>query len=579
MRFRVWPTAVGVVLTAAVLTAPLPLLEWFRADVERATGTPVPPPWVLLSIAVGLAVGVGLLAVWRVHSRCRRMLRDLASRIASVQKNPSHQPFAPDADATRVAAPAQARGVLPLVLSRLDGLVACYRHALEEVVRAQELLEKVRKDDASRGAADDSLGPTRYLGAGARRRMIARLAPNLHWIAATTPLQHFIGKPIVDLVARSFLDMVHADDRPALQASLQEALRDGEGHDITFRVLTPGKPGRSGSLRGDSGLELVESHLLMDVMTCYSEAGAPLNLRCHLLDITERVLTERELRRRTEELSQANERLPRDQPRPAAAQGELPRPLPPRPGPLLQPRRPRPARRLQRDHAAQRWATPGEELIGRPYTQLLTPAGRAVFRADRRVFQRPGEMETQWVKSDGAVIDVWIGTTTIKDEKGASSARAAPPRRDRAQPLADASRQGRGAGRPTPAARINQELEDFTYVVSHDLKEPLRTLQAFSTFLAQDYGAALGDEGHEYIDHLIQASRRLGALIDDLLTLSRAGRVIHAPRPFSWDEAVAIVSVRLAGPDSAQAGAWCASRGRCRRWPATPSASCSCWPT
>jgi light-regulated signal transduction histidine kinase (bacteriophytochrome) len=81
--------------------------------------------------------------------------------------------------------------------------------------------------------------------------------------------------------------------------------------------------------------------------------------------------------------------------------------------------------------------------------------------------------------------------------------------------------------------RINQELEEFTYVVSHDLKEPLRTLEAFSNFLAQDYGAVLGTEGHEYIAHLIQASRRLGALIDDLLTLSRAGRVLNAPRPFS----------------------------------------------
>ena len=58
--------------------------------------------------------------------------------------------------------------------------------------------------------------------------------------------------------------------------------------------------------------------------------------------------------------------------------------------------------------------------------------------------------------------------------------------------------------------RINQELEEFTYVVSHDLKEPLRTLEAFSNFLAQDYGPLLEAEGQEYINHLIQASRRLG---------------------------------------------------------------------
>jgi len=79
----------------------------------------------------------------------------------------------------------------------------------------------------------------------------------------------------------------------------------------------------------------------------------------------------------------------------------------------------------------------------------------------------------------------------------------------------------------------------------HDLKSPLRTLEAFSTFLSQDYAPALGDEGREYIDHLIQASRALGALIDDLLVLSRAGRVMHAPRPFSWDEARGRGAIRL----------------------------------
>src|SRR5205814_2257155 len=86
--------------------------------------------------------------------------------------------------------------------------------------------------------------------------------------------------------------------------------------------------------------------------------------------------------------------------------------------------------------------------------------------------------------------------------------------------------------------RINQELEEFTYVVSHDLKEPLRTLEAFSNFLALDYGNILDAEGHEYINHLIQASRRLGRLIDDLLMLGRAGRVINTPHPFNWDTTI-----------------------------------------
>ncbi len=542
MRFRVWPTAAGLVLTAALLTVSLCFLEWSCADVEQTAGMALPPSWALLCIAAWLVLGVGLLAVWRVHRHCRRMLRDLAARIASVQKNPSHQPFAPDASATRRA------GDLPLVFSQLDGLVSCYRRALDEVVRAQELLEKVRKDDASRGAADDSLGPTRYLGAGARRRMIARLAPNLHWIAATTPLQHFIGKPIIDLVARSFLDVVHPEDAPALQASLQEALKDGEGHDITFRVLTPGKPGRKRSparrLRFVAGRKPSADGRDDLLQRGRRPAQPPLPpARRH------RARADRaRVRRRTEELSQANEHL-REINRDIQRLKESYRDLYHH-APVLYFSLDGRGRLVACNETMVRTlGHPREELIGRPYTQLLTPAGRAAFRADRRRFQRVGEMpETQWVKRDGAVIDVRIGTTTIKNEKGEFV-------RSRSAALDLTERKRLGDQLRAKAAeleeangkllRINQELKDFTYVVSHDLKEPLRTLQAFSTFLAQDYAPALGEEGREYIDHLIQASRRLGALIDDLLMLSRAGRVINAPRPFSWDEAVDIVRADL----------------------------------
>src|SRR5262249_40601214 len=79
-------------------------------------------------------------------------------------------------------------------------------------------------------------------------------------------------------------------DAAALQAALEEALEGGEGHDIRFRVV----PVR----------QKEERHLQMDVMTCYDERGAPLHLRCHLLDITERIRTERELRHSTQKISQ-----------------------------------------------------------------------------------------------------------------------------------------------------------------------------------------------------------------------------------------------------------------------------------
>ena len=72
--------------------------------------------------------------------------------------------------------------------------------------------------------------------------------------------------------------------------------------------------------------------------------------------------------------------------------------------------------------------------------------------------------------------------------------------------------------------RSNRELEDFTYVVSHDLKEPLRGIEAFSGFLLEDYADKLDEQGQKYASVLRDSATRMNALIEDLLKLSRIGR-------------------------------------------------------
>ena len=76
-------------------------------------------------------------------------------------------------------------------------------------------------------------------------------------------------------------------------------------------------------------------------------------------------------------------------------------------------------------------------------------------------------------------------------------------------------------------SRANAELEDFADSVSHDLKEPLRAIEAFSAFLAEDYSDKLDEEGRRYISVVRENAVRMRDLIEDLLRLSRMGRVQH----------------------------------------------------
>jgi len=70
----------------------------------------------------------------------------------------------------------------------------------------------------------------------------------------------------------------------------------------------------------------------------------------------------------------------------------------------------------------------------------------------------------------------------------------------------------------------NSDLENYTYVVSHDLKAPLRAIKAFSTFLVEDYGGKLDENAQEYLQRIVNAVNNMDEMIEDLLLLSRVGR-------------------------------------------------------
>jgi PAS domain S-box-containing protein len=509
-----WLRSLGGLLLAMTLFAAYLL---FR---DGWSGLP-PPTFVERVLVFGV---LATFTAWIVgRSTCRyydQVFLGLSNQVAALRQHPALY---------RVQALPAELGELQ---KQIEGLAHSYRQALNQVVEAQQALAVVRslqvKADAEKGHSHSFIHRGGSNDSTTTRRLVARLTPNLYWMAATPALQMFLDSNINDLVARSFLDLIHSEDRASLARTFQEVLKDGEGHNVVFRLCLPAG---------------IERHVQMDALTRYTDAGVPLHLRCHFIDVTDRVRTEQELRRRTQELSEANVRLRQiniDLNRLKESYRDLYHQAP--------------AMYFSLD-ARGRLTAFNEtltrimgysrgEIFDQPYPRLLTAAARQRYFQDVDVYQRPGEVETEWVKKDGTVIDVWIRTVPILDSdsrfvRSRSAAqdvternRLAGALRKKAEELAEANDQLR---------RINQELDQFTYVVSHDLKEPLRTLQAFSTFLRQDYGPQLGREGQEHIEHLVQASRRLGALIDDLLTLSRAGRAMHAPRAFPLADAVRTV--------------------------------------
>jgi signal transduction histidine kinase len=95
-----------------------------------------------------------------------------------------------------------------------------------------------------------------------------------------------------------------------------------------------------------------------------------------------------------------------------------------------------------------------------------------------------------------------------------------------------------------------RDLEGFSYSVSHDLRAPLRHITGFAALLTQHLGNSLDERGRRYVETVTASAKRMGDLIDELLSFSRMGRAALSPRRVDLAQVVREVQAELA-PDTA----------------------------
>jgi PAS domain S-box-containing protein len=194
------------------------------------------------------------------------------------------------------------------------------------------------------------------------------------------------------------------------------------------------------------------------------------------------------------------------------------------------------------------------EAIGQP-VNILVPA--TLQQEEQEILNRIRQgdrvtaYETVRRRKDGSLLDVSLSVSPLKDAQGtivgaSKIARNISERKRHEAALEEAKEhlskanvelEKRVEERTTQLTEINGQLEAFVYSIAHDLRAPLRSMQAFSTMLLEDYAAGMDETAQNYARRIVRAAESMDTLVLDLLAYGRAARAEIVLEPVNVAEA------------------------------------------
>ena len=169
-----------------------------------------------------------------------------------------------------------------------------------------------------------------------------------------------------------------------------------------------------------------------------------------------------------------------------------------------------------------------EEVLGQSITILVSPDNRDDLR---RILDRIGRNERVEHFEDvrrckyGERVVMSLTISPVKDGSGRVVGVSTIGRDITERKLAEAKILELNEALRTKARCSEEDLESFSYSVSHDLRAPVRHIAGFLTLLEDRIGGGLDETGRHYLANVMESTRLMSALIDDLLTFSRTGKV------------------------------------------------------